>query len=482
MRAGADVVYQACSPSDGWRGFADFLERRQPSDGAFCTRPSTRSSRGTRSRRTCSSSASTRTSSRGSRGAARADARRARHRARGGRSGPADFLAYYRRARARFVEAVDAGPETTRCRSTLRALRLHRSSARRAGTPTTTSALVARIRRDQIGGSSAPGSRRSRQLGDAPPATTRPARCRRDVRDAARPGRAPARGPPHGHARLRAARARGARAGSSCCRRPSPGDLFFDIEGDPFWEPGRGLEYLCGITDTRRRRFTRVLGARPRRGAASRSSASSTSSASASPRTRTCTSTTTPPTRPTALKRLAAEYGTREEELDELLRGEVFVDLYKVVAQALRISHPRYWLKKVASSSWTRPRPTCGRATTRSCSTSSWLAERDPAILDDDRALQRGGLRLDAAAARLAARAEGGGRGAVRRRDPVARAARAARAETRRRPSCARERAALREPLARDRRRGARAHGATCSTTTAARRSRSGGRSSRAAR
>ena len=26
---------------------------------------------------------------------------------------------------------------------------------------------------------------------------------------------------------------------------PSFGDLFFDIEGDPFWEPGRGLEYSC---------------------------------------------------------------------------------------------------------------------------------------------------------------------------------------------------------------------------------------------
>ena len=34
---------------------------------------------------------------------------------------------------------------------------------------------------------------------------------------------------------------------------PSEGDLFYDIEGDPFWEPGRGLEYLWGILDTGRR-------------------------------------------------------------------------------------------------------------------------------------------------------------------------------------------------------------------------------------
>ena len=31
---------------------------------------------------------------------------------------------------------------------------------------------------------------------------------------------------------------------------------------------------------------------------------------------------------PTALKRLMARYGTREDEVDELLRREVFVDLY----------------------------------------------------------------------------------------------------------------------------------------------------------
>ena len=49
----------------------------------------------------------------------------------------------------------------------------------------------------------------------------------------------------------------------------------------------------------------------------------------------------------TALKRLTCEYGTREEELDDLLRDEVFVDLYKVVSQGLRLSHERYGLKQV---------------------------------------------------------------------------------------------------------------------------------------
>jgi uncharacterized protein len=34
------------------------------------------------------------------------------------------------------------------------------------------------------------------------------------------------------------------------------------MEGDPFWEPGRGLEYLFGVTS--RGGVPRVLGARPR--------------------------------------------------------------------------------------------------------------------------------------------------------------------------------------------------------------------------
>src|SRR3546814_19630819 len=40
-------------------------------------------------------------------------------------------------------------------------------------------------------------------------------------------------------------------------------------------------------------------------------------------------------------------YGTREDELDDLLRGEVFVDLYRVVRQGLVIGSPSYSLKKL---------------------------------------------------------------------------------------------------------------------------------------
>ena len=49
----------------------------------------------------------------------------------------------------------------------------------------------------------------------------------------------------------------------------------------------------------------------------------------------------------TALRRLMGKYGVCEQEVDDLLRGEVFVDLYRVVRQAVMIGEPSYSLKYV---------------------------------------------------------------------------------------------------------------------------------------
>ena len=49
----------------------------------------------------------------------------------------------------------------------------------------------------------------------------------------------------------------------------------------------------------------------------------------------------------TAVKRLMCKYGTREDAVDELLRGGVFVDLYRIVTQSLRIGEPGYSLKNL---------------------------------------------------------------------------------------------------------------------------------------
>ena len=67
----------------------------------------------------------------------------------------------------------------------------------------------------------------------------------RHLRGAARPGGAPARA--HDRAPLYHLLAEEPQRGFALLPQPSPGDLFFDIEGDPFWEPARGLEYLFGV-------------------------------------------------------------------------------------------------------------------------------------------------------------------------------------------------------------------------------------------
>ena len=116
---------------------------------------------------------------------------------------------------------------------------------------------------------------------------------------------------------------------------PDKGDLFFDFEGDPLWTAdGRewGLEYLWGVLEAGRRRSGR------------------------------CGRTTGPSERQalvdflamvrkrrkryphmhiyhyaayekTALLRLAGRYGVGEDEVDDLLRSGVLVDLYPVGAQ-----------------------------------------------------------------------------------------------------------------------------------------------------
>ena len=47
----------------------------------------------------------------------------------------------------------------------------------------------------------------------------------------------------------------------------------------------------------------------------------------------------------TALRRLMGKFASREEEIDELLRNNVLVDLYAIVKQAIRVGEPSYSIK-----------------------------------------------------------------------------------------------------------------------------------------
>lgn len=53
------------------------------------------------------------------------------------------------------------------------------------------------------------------------------------------------------------------------------------------------------------------------------------------------------PYEPTAFKRLMGRYASREDEIDRLLRGKRFVDLYAVVCQAIRVGVERYSIKNL---------------------------------------------------------------------------------------------------------------------------------------
>ncbi len=127
---------------------------------------------------------------------------------------------------------------------------------------------------------------------------------------------------------------------------PDPGDMFFDMEGDPL-EDG-GLEYLFGVGFTHNGEWTfRAFWAHDRaeeRGAFEQFMDFVTHRRQAFPGSHIYHYASY---EETALKRLASMHATREVEVDNLLRQGALVDLYKVVRESIRISEPSYSIKYV---------------------------------------------------------------------------------------------------------------------------------------
>ena len=91
----------------------------------------------------------------------------------------------------------------------------------------------------------------------------------------------------------------------------------------------------------------------------------------------------------TALRRMMGRYGTREAELDDLLRREVFVDLYRVVRGGLMISRQGYGLKEIEHLlDFERTAPIKDGGTSI-VEFERWMIERDPAILAEIEAYNR---------------------------------------------------------------------------------------------
>ena len=125
---------------------------------------------------------------------------------------------------------------------------------------------------------------------------------------------------------------------------PDPGDVFFDMEGDPLYEPARNLYYLFGAYLPNEDRFV-AFWSQDRsleKGAFERFIAFIVERRKLFPKLHVYHYGSY---EKTALRTLSVQYATREDEVDDLLRGEVLVDLFAVVRQTLRISQPKYGIK-----------------------------------------------------------------------------------------------------------------------------------------
>jgi predicted RecB family nuclease len=129
---------------------------------------------------------------------------------------------------------------------------------------------------------------------------------------------------------------------------PSTGDIYFDIEGDPF-SGEHGLEYLFGYIF---RDEGGVLGYQgdwalnraEEKGVFQRFVDRIIESWKRFPGLHIYHYASY---EPGALKRLMGRYATREEEVDRMLRAGLFVDLYQVVRHALRASVESYSIKRL---------------------------------------------------------------------------------------------------------------------------------------
>lgn len=128
--------------------------------------------------------------------------------------------------------------------------------------------------------------------------------------------------------------------------KPADGDLFFDMEGDPLYEGG--LEYLFGIfwKENGEQRFRGFWGhdRESERTAFEQFMDFAIGHLAAHPGAHIYHYNHY---EPNALKRLSCSHGTREEQVDNLLRQERLVDLLKVVREGIRVSEPAYSLKNL---------------------------------------------------------------------------------------------------------------------------------------
>lgn len=160
-------------------------------------------------------------------------------------------------------------------------------------------------------------------------------------------------------------------------------DLYLDFESDRYVEPD-GLEYLAGLGDTRGT-YTAIWALSPgeEKDLVEALIDRILDTWRANPRMHVYHFA---PYEPAALKRLVQRHGTREAELDVLLRAEVFVDLYAVVRQGMVVSKESYSIKKLEDFYWAaerRKNTEVAEAVSSVLEFEQWLEDRDQQHLDD---------------------------------------------------------------------------------------------------
>src|SRR5438876_4835030 len=355
MRAGVEMIYQATFVQGDWRGRADFLERVEqptalgPWGYEALDAKLARAEKPTYVLQLCFYTEAI-ASIQGAEPSAMhvllgiGERRTLRH---------TDFAAYYRRVRAGFLAALGRAAATEPYRVEHCALCEFRQVCDERWQQEDHLLLVAGIRRGQVNHLRSAGIGTLAQLAQAP-ATPVPHVAPRTFETL------------HDQAGLQLRRRTTGvldwhalpiepGCGFQQLPRPSPGDVIFDIEGDPFWEPARGLHFLFGLltresktreADSEAWRY-QTIWAHDRAGerqALERLVDFFRERLKQHPDMHVYHYGAY---EPTALKQLMGVYATREDAMDALLRREVFCDLHSVVRQGLRAGVPGYSLKEV---------------------------------------------------------------------------------------------------------------------------------------
>ena len=344
IRDGAEVVYQACLTDGTWRGFADFIERL--ADGG-CEVVDTKLARQTKPAHVLQLCFYTEQLARiQGQWPAEMHVVTGLGERESFRSG--DFLAYYHRLQARFLDAVERRRETYPYPVDHCGLCEFLALCKERWAEDDHLTLVAGVSRLQVERLTGSGITTLETLAEADPGTKVGSM------------RASTFQRLHNQARLQLHHRRTGEHeiehlpvepehGFALMPEPNDGDMWLDLEGDPWFEPGRGLEYLFGWIELGEDGAPRYVPIWARDRDAERRGFEQLVDHIVERRRRF------PgmhvyhyaPYERTALSRLMGEHGTREEEIDDLLRGEVLVDLFRVTKQALRASVPSYSIKEV---------------------------------------------------------------------------------------------------------------------------------------